>query len=64
MTRVVIYFSNNNGPISFDMKDSVSKARNDFLRLMRANEFFSLNTENGAIILQSSTIAGSYFEKD
>lgn len=64
MTTVVIYFKNNTDPISFNVNGSVSQVSNEFLRLIRANEFFPYQTDGGAIILQSSELAGIYFEKD
>lgn len=64
MTRVVVYFKNATIPISFRMHVGISQVKNDLLRLMRANEYFSVVTENGAIILQSEAIAGIYAEKD
>lgn len=64
MTTVVIYFRNNTEPVSFRVNGSVSQISNEIIRLMRANEFFPYQTENGAIILQSNQLAGIYFEKD
>lgn len=64
MTTVEIYFNNNTDPISFRAPGSVSQVSNEILRLIRANEFFPYQTENGAVVLQSSQLAGIYFEKD
>ncbi len=64
MTTVVIYFKNNTDPISFRVNGSVSQVSNEIIRLIRANEFFPYQTESGAVILQSSQLAGIYFEKD
>jgi len=64
MTTVLIYFKNNTDPISFQANGSVSQVSNEIIRLMRANEFFPYQTENGTVILQSSELAGLYFEKD
>ena len=64
MTTVLIYFKNNTDPISFQARGTVSQVSNEILRLVKVNEFFPYQTENGVIILQSSQLAGIYFEKD
>ena len=64
MITVVIYFKNNTDPISFNVPGGVSQVSNEILRLIRANEFFPYQTENGAVILQASELAGIYFEKN
>lgn len=64
MTTVFIYFKHKEEPVSFNARGTVSQVSNEILRLMRTNQFFPVQTENGAIILQSEEVAGLYFEKD
>lgn len=64
MSRVLIYFKEKQDPVSFLMNGNVSQTSNLLLRSIKANKFFSVQTENGVVILQSSEIAGLYIEKD